>query len=75
MVCLKSEIIYAVIWDSMKMRMKTSIAGRMLAPIIQAGNCPSDPRREITQPRFSGLDTENPLGTFSFCEQRMTAVI
>lgn len=44
------------------------MAGRMLAAIIQTGNCPSDPRGEISQPRLSGLDTENPLGTFSFCE-------
>lgn len=57
-----------MIWDSMKMRMKTRMAGRMLAAIIQTGNCPSDPRGEINQPRFSGLDTENPLGTFSFCQ-------
>ncbi len=61
-------MLYAVIWDSMKMRMKTRMAGRMLAAIIQTGNCPSDPRGEISQPRFSGLDTENPLGTFSFCQ-------
>lgn len=58
---------YAVIWDSMKIRMKTRMAGKMLAAIIQTGNWPSDPRGEISQPRFSGLDTENPLGTFSFC--------
>lgn len=57
-----------MIWDSMKIRMKTRMAGRMLAAIIQTGNCPSDPRGEISQPRFSGLDTENPLGTFSFCQ-------
>lgn len=63
----RKKFVYAVIWDSMKMRMKTRMAGRMLAPIIQAGNCPSDPRGEISQPRFSGLETENPLGTLSFC--------
>lgn len=64
----KENVLYAVIWDSMKMRMKTRMAGRMLAAIIQTGNCPSDPRGEISQSRFSGLDTENPLGTLSFCQ-------
>ena len=64
----EESAVYAVIWDSMKMRMKTRTAGRMLATIIQTGNCPSEPRGEINQPRFCGLDTENPLGTFSFCQ-------
>ena len=62
----------------MKIRIKTRMAGRILAPIIQTGNCPSEPRGEISQPRFSGLDTENPLGTFSFCEpkwERFTCLI
>lgn len=65
---------YAVIWDSMKMRMKTRMAGRMLAPIIQTGNCPSKPRGETSQPRLSGLDTENPLGTLSFCGPKRRTV-
>lgn len=39
----------------------------MLAAIIQIGNCPSDPSGCINQPRLSGLVTEKPSGTLSFC--------
>ncbi|KAG7273885.1 hypothetical protein CRUP_025946 [Coryphaenoides rupestris] len=46
---------YAVIWDSMKTRMKTRRAGRALAAIIHTGNCPSEPSGEMNQSRFSGL--------------------
>lgn len=57
---------HVVICVSMKMRMKTSRAGSMLPNIIQMGNGVSMPRGLITQPRFSGLVTEKPLGTLSF---------
>lgn len=51
----------------MKMRMKTSRAGRQQANIIQTGNSPSEPRGLMIQPRLSGLVTEKPRGTLSFC--------
>lgn len=50
----------------MKMRMKTSRAGKQQANIIQMGNWPSLPRGLMVQPRLSGLVTEKPLGTLSF---------
>lgn len=56
-----------VICVSMKMRMKTRMAGRPLATIIHTGKSLFSPRGLITQPRFSGAVTENPLGTLSFC--------
>lgn len=53
----------------MKMRMKTSRAGKQQANIIQMGNLPSEPNGLMIQPRLSGLVTEKPLGTLSFCRQ------
>lgn len=50
----------------MKMRMKTSRAGRQQANIIQMGNSPSVPRGLMIQPRLEGLVTEKPEGTLSF---------
>ena len=66
---------YAVIWDSMKTRMKTRMAGRTLAHIIHTGNCPSEPSGEMNQSRFSGVDTEKPLGTLSFWEQETGKIL
>lgn len=51
----------------MKMRMKTKMAGSRLATIIHTGKELFSPRGLMTQPRFSGAVTENPLGTLSFC--------
>lgn len=62
-------VTYVVICVSMKMRMKTSRAGRMLAAIIQMGKGSFIPRGFTNQPRLDGLVTENPLGTLSFCER------
>lgn len=56
-----------VICVSLKMRMKTKTAGSRLATIIHAGKGLFSPRGLMTQPRFSGAVTENPLGTLSFC--------
>lgn len=56
-----------VICVSMKMRMKTRMAGSRLATIIHTGKELFSPRGLMTQPRFSGAVTENPLGTLSFC--------
>lgn len=54
----------------MKMRMKTSRAGKQQANIIQMGNPdPFEPSGLMIQPRFVGLVTENPFGTLSFCTQ------
>lgn len=53
----------------MKMRMKTSRAGKQQANIIQMGKLPSEPRGLMSQPRLAGVVTENPLGTLSFCRQ------
>lgn len=53
----------------MKMRMKTSSAGKQQANIIQTGNLPSEPRGLMSQPRLEGLVTEKPLGTLSFCTE------
>lgn len=53
----------------MKIRMKTSSAGKQQANIIQMGNLPSEPRGLMSQPRLVGLVTEKPLGTLSFCTQ------
>lgn len=53
----------------MKMRMKTSRAGKQQANIIQMGNSPFEPSGLMIQPRFAGLVTENPFGTLSFCKQ------
>lgn len=51
---------------SMKIRMKTRIAGSRLATIIHTGKELFSPRGLMTQPRFSGAVTETPLGTLSF---------
>lgn len=51
----------------MKIRMKTSRAGKQQANIIQMGNSPPVPRGLMIQPRFVGLVTEKPRGTLSFC--------
>lgn len=51
----------------MKIRMKTSSAGRQQANIIHMGKFPSEPRGWMSQPRLEGLVTEKPLGTLSFC--------
>lgn len=47
--------------------MKTSMAGRAEANIIQMGKCAYMPSGWMTQPRAEELDTERPLGTLSFC--------
>lgn len=60
---------HVVICVSMKIRMKTSRAGKQQANIIQMGNCPSEPRGLMIQPRFVGLVTEKPRGTLSFCTE------
>lgn len=62
---------YVVIWDSRKMRIKTSRAGRAEANIIQMGNSTRMPSGWISQSRSVGLDTERPSGTLSFCGMRM----
>lgn len=64
-----------VIWVSMKMRMKTSRAGKQQANIIQTGNSPLEPRGLMIQPRLSGLVTEKPLGTLSFCNRVVVVVV
>ena len=56
-----------VICVSMKIRMKTKMACSRLATIIHTGKELCSPRGLMTQPRFSGAVTENPLGTLSFC--------
>ena len=56
-----------VICVSMKIRMKTKMAGSRLATIIHTGKVLFSPRGLRTQPRFSGAVTEKPLGTLSFC--------
>lgn len=56
-----------VICVSMKIRMKTKMAGSRLATIIHTGKALFSPRGLMTQPRFSGAVTEKPLGTLSFC--------
>lgn len=53
----------------MKIRMKTSSAGKQQANIIQIGNLPSEPRGLMSQPRLVGLVTDKPLGTLSFCTE------
>lgn len=58
---------HVVICVSMKMRMKTRMAGSRLATIIHTGKGLFSPRGLMTQPLFSGAVTENPLGTLSFC--------
>lgn len=58
---------HVVIWVSMKMSMKTRMAGSRLATIIHTGKELFSPRGLMTQPRFFGAVTENPLGTLSFC--------
>lgn len=64
----KDDFTNVVIWDSRKMRMKTSRAGTQHAPIIQAGKGFFSPRGLMNQPLASGLDTIRPLGTTSFCQ-------
>lgn len=59
---------YVVIWDSRKMRMKTSKAGMQDANINHTGKDWCSPKGLMSQPLFSGLDTVNPLGTTSFCK-------
>ena len=56
-----------VICVSMKISMKTKMAGSRLATIIHTGKALFSPRGFMTQPRFSGAVTEKPLGTLSFC--------
>lgn len=53
----------------MKMRMKTSSAGKQQANIIQMGKLPSEPRGLMSQPRLAGVVTEKPRGTLSFCRE------
>lgn len=60
------EMMSVVICVSMKMRMKTRMAGSRLATIIHTGKGLFSPRGLMTQPLFSGAVTENPLGTLSF---------
>lgn len=62
---------YVVIWDSRKMRMKTSSAGRAEANIIQMGKLEYKPSGCMTQPRAEELDTWMPVGTLSFCGREM----
>lgn len=59
---------HVVICVSMKIRMKTKMAGSSrLATIIHTGKALFSPGGWMTQPRFSGAVTEKPLGTLSFC--------
>lgn len=60
---------HVVIWDSRKMRMKTSIAGTQQANIIHTGKGWCSPNGLISQPLLAGLDTIRPLGTTSFCTE------
>lgn len=59
-------VTHVVIWDSRKMRMKTSSAGTQQAAIIQTGKGFFSPMGLINQPLSLGLVTSTPLGTTSF---------
>lgn len=61
-----TEFSHVVICVSMKMRMKTSRAGKQQPNIIQMGKSPLVPRGLMTHFRLSGLVTEKPSGTSSF---------
>lgn len=61
-----SNFTHVVIWDSMKMRMKTSTAGTQQAPIIQIGKGFFSPMGLMIQPLDLGLVTSIPFGTTSF---------
>lgn len=59
-------VTHVVIWDSRKIRMKTSTAGTQQAPIIQMGKGLFSPMGLINQPLTLGLVTLMPIGTTSF---------
>lgn len=63
------DVTHVVIWDSRKMRMKTSSAGTQQAPIIQPGKGFFSPMGLMIQPLALGLVTSTPLGTRSFCKK------
>ena len=65
-------ITHVVIWDSRKMRMKTSKAGTQLANINHTGKDLCSPKGLMSQPLLAGLDTTRPLGTTSFCAEKAT---
>lgn len=60
------SVTHVVIWDSRKMRMKTSSAGTQQAAIIQMGKSFFSPMGLINQPLTLGLVTSTPFGTTSF---------
>lgn len=60
------SVTHVVIWDSRKMRMKTSSAGTQQAAIIQMGKSFFSPMGLINQPLTLGLVTWTPFGTTSF---------
>lgn len=61
-----SNFTHVVIWDSMKMRIKTSRAGTQQAPIIQIGKSFFNPMGLMNQPLALGSVTSIPFGTTSF---------
>lgn len=60
------SVTHVVIWDSRKMRMKTSTAGTQQAAIIQMGKSFFIPMGLMNQPLAAGLVTSIPFGTTSF---------
>lgn len=63
---------HVVIWDSMKIRIKTRRAGTTEPTIIHTGKGIFSPMGLMNQPRAEVLDTVRPLGTTSFCWNEMT---
>lgn len=61
---------HAVIWVSMKIRMRTRRAGTAAATIIQGGKGRALPRGGMNHVRLWGEVTESPVGTVSFCVAR-----
>ena len=57
------NVTHVVIWDSRKMRMKTSMAGTKHAGIIQMGKVLFTPVGGMNQPRSLGSVTSIPFGT------------
>lgn len=70
-----SNTTYVVIWDSRKIRIKTSKAGTQQANIIHTGKVWCSPKGLISQPRLSGLDTIRPLGTTNFWRGNVREVL
>lgn len=66
-------VAHVVIWDSRKMRMKTSKAGTQHANINHTGKGLCSPKGLISQPLLAGLETIRPLGTISFCAKKATS--